>query len=126
MKIDVWFAIEDYDTGGTDYSMGELIEFDDTSILDFFGKFSIGLNSYTFHISNNRGNNNPVFEDIAHEKGLFLIKLFPQTDDLNSISFDAELLDFEKTGETDLSVTVKLWAGSLHRIYDEPSDYDSL
>ena len=102
--------------------MGELIEFDDTSILDFFDKFSIGLNSYTFHISNNRGNNEVIFEDIAHEKGLFQIKLFPQTDDLNSISFDAELLDFEKTGETDLSVTVKLWAGGLYRIYDEPSD----
>jgi hypothetical protein len=122
MKIDVWFAIDDYCTGGVEYSMGELIEFDDTSILDFFDKFSIGLNSYTFYISNNRGNNEVVFEDIAHEKGLFQIKLFPQTDDLNSISFDAELLDFEKTGETDLSVTVKLWAGSLHRIYDEPSD----
>jgi hypothetical protein len=122
MKIDVWFAIEDYDTGGTEYSMGELIEFDDTSILDFFDKFSIGRNSYTFHIFNNRGNNEVIFEDIAHEKGLFQIKLFPQTDDLNSISFDAELLDFEKIGETDLSVTVKLWAGSLHRIYDEPSD----
>lgn len=122
MKIDVWFSIQDYFTGGTEYSMGELIEFDDTSILDFFDKFSIGLNSYTFRISNNRGNNEVIFEDIAHEKGLFQIKLFPQTDDLNSISFDAEFLNFEKTGETDLSVTVKLWAGSLHRIYDEPSD----
>ena len=122
MKIDVWFTVDEYATGGNEYSMGELIEFDDTSILDFFNKFSIGLNSYTFHISNNRGNNEVVFEDIAHEKGLFLIKLFPQTDDLNSITLDAELLDFEKTGETDLSVTVKLWAGSLNRIYDEVTD----
>jgi hypothetical protein len=122
MKIDVWFSIQDYFTGGTEYSMGELVEFDDTSILDFFDKFSIGLNSYTFNISSNKGNNDAIFEDIAHEKGLFQIKLFPQTDDLNSISLDAELLDFEKTGKTDLSVTVKLWAGSLYRIYDEPSD----
>ena len=121
MKIDVWFSVQDYHTGGIEYSMGELIEFDDTSILEFFDSFGLAP-MYTFNISNNRGNNDVIIEDIAHEKGLFQIKLFPQTDDLNSVTLDAELLDFEKTGETDLSVTVKLWGGSLYRIYDDPSD----
>ena len=125
MLIDVWFSVQDYHTGGTEYSMGELIEFDDTSILEFFDSFGLAP-MYTFNISNNRGNNDVIFEDIAHEKGLFQIKLFPQTDDLNSVTLDAELLDFEKTGETDLSVTVKLWGGSLYRIYDDPLDQDSL
>lgn len=122
MIIDVWFAVEDGDTGGTEYSMGELVEFDGTSIFDFFNKFGVGINFYTFTISNNRVNNNPIFEDIAHEKGLFQIKLFPQTDDLNSITLNAELIDFEKTGATDLSVTVRLWAGTLYRIYNETTD----
>jgi hypothetical protein len=121
MKIDVWFAIEDHDTGGTEYSMGDFTEFDDTSILALFDSFGKAP-MHTFIISTNRGNNDVIFEDIAHEKGLFQIKLFPDTDYIHSIVLDAELLDFEKTGENELSVTVKLWAGGLYKIYDEPTD----
>jgi hypothetical protein len=121
MKINVWFAIEDYFTGGVEYSMGDLIEFDDTSMSVFFETFGVAP-LYTFDITNNRGNNDVIFEDIAHEKGLFQIKLFPDTDYVHSIVLDAELIDFEKTGENELSVTVKLWAGGLYKIYDELSD----
>ena len=32
MKIDVWFAVEDEDTGGTEYYMGDITEFDDVSM----------------------------------------------------------------------------------------------
>jgi hypothetical protein len=121
MKIDVWFAIEDYNTGGIEYSMGELIEFDDTSITDFFDSFG-ETPTYTFIISNNKGNNDVIFEDIAYEEGLFQIKLFPDTDYNHSIILDVGLISFEKIGENELSVTVKLWAGGLYKIYDAPSN----
>jgi len=121
MKIDVWFAVEDEDTGGTEYHMGNITEFDDVSMSTFFETFGIAP-IYIFNITNNKGDNDVIFEDIAQEKGLFQIKLFPDIDYVHSIILDAELLSYEMTGETDLSVTVKLWAGGLYKIYDEPTD----
>jgi hypothetical protein len=121
MKIDVWFAVEDEDTGGAEYYMGDITEFDDVSMSSFFEIFGVAP-SYTFNIINNKGDNDVIFEDIAQERGLFQIKLFPHLDYVHSITLDAELLFYEMTGETDLSVTVKLWAGSLYKIYDEPTD----
>jgi hypothetical protein len=121
MKIDVWFAVEDEDTGGAEYYMGDITEFDDVSMSSFFEIFGVAP-SYTFNIINNKGDNDVIFEDIAQERGLFQIKLFPHIDYTHSITLDAELLFYEMTGETDLSVTVKIWAGSLYKIYDEPTD----